>query len=107
MSSDAVFDAHVVRGIDLLQYSNTMMAQVKHFLFQLEEELVRKIQISIDKNNAAPIFVVGHYDCKGNPVSDFEHKNQVLSSVERLKKEFTDIDIIGLWINDQWGIEQL
>ena len=66
-----------------------------------------KINISIEKNNASVIFVAGHYDCKGNPGSDQEHKEQVLSGVERIAEAFGEKTVIGLWINSGWKVEKL
>ena len=40
--------------------------------------VIEKIGISIEKNSASIIFVVGHHDCKGNPVDEATHKEQIL-----------------------------
>jgi len=71
------------------------------------DEIVRKVGISIEKNNASTIFVVGHYDCKGNSVSESAHKEHIHLAVDRLKKEFTEIAVTGLWVNEQWTVEIL
>ena len=71
------------------------------------EDICRKLKISIEKNNASMIIVVGHYDCKGNPVDESTHKEHILSSIERLKLEFTNMPMTGLWINDEWKCERL
>ena len=71
------------------------------------EGINNKLNISIDSNNASIIFVVGHHDCKGNLVSDAAHKGHIDLAVERVRKEFPAIEIIGLWVNDQWQTEEL
>jgi len=71
------------------------------------DEIVRKIGISVEKNNANMIFVVGHHDCKGNPADELTHKEHIHSAVDRLKKEFTEIAVTGLWVNAQWAVEKL
>jgi hypothetical protein len=71
------------------------------------DEINRKVGISVEKNNASIIFIVGHYDCKGNPVSEPVHKDQILSAVDRLKKVFPEIPVIGLWVNDRWKPERV
>ena len=65
----------------------------------------QKIQISIDKNAASMIFVIGHHDCQGNPVHESVHREHIASAVVRLKDCFSAITIAGLWINDQWTVE--
>ena len=71
------------------------------------DEITRKINISIDKNNATMIVIVGHYDCKGNPVGEDEHKDHIRTAVERISNEYSDLDVIGLWINSEWEGEQI
>ena len=70
-------------------------------------EIKRKVSISVEKNNASMIFIVGHYDCKGNPVSEFDHRNHILLAVARLKKEFSNMAIVGLWVNKEWQTEKV
>lgn len=65
-------------------------------------DIIRKIRISVEKNNSELIFVAGHHDCRANPVSDSAHQDQIYLAVARLKKEFPKMDIIGLWVNKEW-----
>ena len=69
------------------------------------DAITKKIELSIEKNNASMIFIVGHYDCQGNPVSNPTHKEQIHIAVNRLKEIFSEIEILGLWINEQWTAE--
>ena len=71
------------------------------------DEISRKIQISIEKNHASMIFVVGHHDCKGNPVDDSVHKEHIRLAVDRIKEEFSQMDVVGLWMNEGWSGERL
>jgi len=71
------------------------------------DAVIRKIEFCIEKNNISMIFIVGHYDCKGNPVSELIHKEQICRAAERLKSKFSNIEIIRLWINEQWTVEKL
>lgn len=72
---------------------------------RLIEDIVRKIKISIEKNNASMIFVVGHHDCKGNAVDDAIHKEHIHRSIQRVQKEFPEINIVGIWVNKKWMCE--
>jgi len=71
------------------------------------DEYIRKIGISIRVNNAVMIAVVGHHDCRGNPVSEAQHKDQIAAGVTRLKNEFREMNIIGLWVNSDWKVSKL
>jgi len=70
-------------------------------------DIIRKVQISVEKNQASIAFIAGHHDCKGNPVDEATHRQHVFSAVERLNKEFSDLQIVGVWINAQWNVESL
>jgi len=71
------------------------------------DAVIRKIEFCIEKNNTSMIFIAGHHDCKGNLVSELTHKEQICHAVDRLKKIFSKMEIIGLWINEQWTAELL
>ena len=71
------------------------------------DEINRKVKMSIERNNALIIFIAGHHDCRGNPGSEANHKEQVLLSRDRLKKVFPEKDVEGLWINSEWKVELL
>lgn len=71
------------------------------------EGIIRNINISIEKNNASSIFVIGHDDCNGNPASEEVHKGHIRSGVARLKKDFSHIPVIGLWMKEDGKGEAL
>jgi carbonic anhydrase len=68
-------------------------------------EVIRSIKISVDINKSTRLFVVGHYDCRGNPVEENVHRQEIKSSVKRLKEHWPDHEIVGLWVNKQWKVE--
>ena len=68
-------------------------------------EVLRSIKISVNINKSTKLFVVGHYDCRGNPVEDSVHHQQILDSVKRLKDHWPSHEIVGLWVNKSWEVE--
>ena len=66
------------------------------------EDIVSKVRLSTRLNQAELIFVVGHYDCRGNPVSEDVHHEQIGAAVERMHEIFPCRHVIGLWINANW-----
>ena len=68
-------------------------------------EILRSITISIDVNKSTRLFVVGHYDCRGNPVEESVHRQEIVKSVKRLKGYWPNFEIIGLWVNKMWQVE--
>lgn len=69
--------------------------------------ILENITISIQKNNALKIFIVGHHDCRGNPGTESEHYAQIRQGVARICKEFLDYDVIGLWVNARWQVSEI
>lgn len=70
-------------------------------------EVLRSIAISVDVNKSTMLFVVGHYDCRGNPVEETVHRQEIESAVKRLKGHWPDLAIIGLWVNKFWAVEMV
>ncbi len=70
-------------------------------------EIVRSIKVSMDLNKSKRLFVVGHHDCRGNPVGKDPHRKDISEAVSRLRKLWPGFEIAGLWVNDQWNVEQV
>ena len=68
-------------------------------------EILRSIKVSVNLNKSTRLFVIGHYDCRGNPVDDKQHHVQIIEAVKRLKPLWPGQTIVGLWVNDQWQVE--
>jgi len=68
-------------------------------------EVLRSITISVDMNKSTRLFVVGHYDCRGNPIEEGLHRQEIIDSVKRLKKHWPGLEIVGLWVNKNWQVE--
>ncbi|MCA9407508.1 MAG: hypothetical protein KC733_02370 [Candidatus Omnitrophica bacterium] len=68
-------------------------------------EVLRSIKISVNINKSTRLFVVGHYDCRGNPVDEQTHRQEIIDAVNRLKPLWPDQQVIGLWVNNQWQVE--
>lgn len=68
-------------------------------------EILRSINVSIKINKSTRLFIVGHYDCRGNPIEQEAHHREIIESVNRLKKYWPSMPIIGLWVNKKWQVE--
>jgi carbonic anhydrase len=70
-------------------------------------EILRSIKVSVNVNKSNKIFVVGHYDCRGNPVAEDVHRQEIVEAVKRLKGYWSEFEIVGLWVNPQWVVEPI
>ena len=71
------------------------------------EKIKAKAEISIFKHNSDLVVVSAHHDCAGNPVSKEEHIAQVKKSMETVESWNFPVKVLGVWVNDQWEIEQI
>lgn len=69
------------------------------------DEINRSITVSVNINKSARLFVVGHHDCRGNPVDREEHHAQIKEAVKRLKPLWPGQKISGLWVTNTWNVE--
>jgi len=61
----------------------------------------------LEKHNSNIIFIVGHYDCGGNPVDDETHKKQIIISVKKVKSLIPSVRIIGLWVSNEFVVAKV
>ncbi len=71
------------------------------------EKIKAKAEISIFKHNSDLIVISAHHDCAGNPVSKEDHISQVRKSMEIIESWKLPAKVLGVWVNDQWEIEQV
>src|SRR5687767_3819616 len=67
-------------------------------------EILRSIKVPIDLNKSVGLFVVGHYDCRGNPTDDKTHRKDIADAVKRLKVLLPAQKVLGLWVNGKWQV---
>jgi len=68
------------------------------------DEVLRSINVSINLNKSTRLFIIGHFDCRGNPVDEAAHRAQIVSAVDRLKNIYPKQEVIGLWVNSHWQV---
>lgn len=69
--------------------------------------LKSKIEVSLNVHGSHVIAIAGHYDCAGNPVSEDVKRAQIKENVARLKDWYSDVEGIGLWVNENWEVERI
>lgn len=69
--------------------------------------IFEKVKISITKHASTKLAVTGHYDCAGNPASRDEQISQVKICMLMFREKYKNIEIIGLWIDNNWKVEEI
>lgn len=67
----------------------------------------KRIIISTELHGSDHIFIAGHYDCAGNPVSKDVHLRHIDKSAEYIQSKYPEAVIVKLWVNDKWEVERL
>ena len=65
------------------------------------------VSISIEKHGSRIIAVVGHFDCAGNPGNKEHHYAHIGKAVQQVSSWKFDAEIVGLYVNDKWQIEEV
>jgi hypothetical protein len=75
--------------------------------YPVREAIRTRASISVNKHHSKLIAVVGHSDCAGNPVDAATHLEHIRRAVEVVRSWGWDVQVIGLWLDEQWTIQPL
>ena len=73
----------------------------------LIDSILDRVNISVNKHGSRLMAISGHHDCAGNPCAEETQKEQTRQSVEYLKIQYPEVDIIGLWIDNEWTVGKI
>ncbi len=71
------------------------------------DAILQRLNISVEKHFSQSLAVIGHHDCAGNPVSEAEQIDQIKKSVLYLKNKHPQLDVIGLWVDANWKVNEV
>lgn len=71
------------------------------------EEIYRKIDVSVNAHGSRVIAVVAHHDCAGNPKPREAQLEDLRVSIEVLKRRYPDLQVIPLWVGEDWQVEEV
>ena len=64
----------------------------------------KRAKISVERHNSKQIAIVGHHDCAGNPTDKERQIKQILSAIKTVKAWGLNVEIIGLWVDENWRV---
>ena len=73
----------------------------------LVQSILRRINISMERHSSVAIALAGHYECAGNPASQKEQKQHLVAGIDFLSLQYRDIQIIGLWVDENWKVHEI
>ena len=69
--------------------------------------LKTRLDVSVKKHGSRLVFISGHYDCARNPGDQETQEAQVFESMKWVKQEYSEVEIVGLWIDENWQVSIL
>ena len=73
------------------------------YIFEKKDIEDKIIQISINRHDSKHIFIAGHYDCAGCPVSDDQQKDYIRRATHLIKKDIPTVRVTGIFIDDDFN----
>jgi microsomal dipeptidase-like Zn-dependent dipeptidase len=73
----------------------------------LVESIRSRVAISVEKHGSKVVGVVGHFDCAGNPVDKTQQLSQLDDAVSLIESWGLDIEVIKLWVDENWQTFQV
>lgn len=67
----------------------------------------QRLEISINNHGSKIILMAGHAGCSTNPVEKEIHIAQILQSAAVLKNWFSEVQIIPVWIGEDWVVDPI
>jgi carbonic anhydrase len=94
-----------VRHLDTI----TTAGLVKHLAETTSQtaHLLENLETSMKAHGSRQVAVVAHHNCAGNRVSDRTQKQQVATAVSLVAETYSELEVIGLWLNEQWIVERI
>lgn len=73
----------------------------------IKHHIMSRINISVNLHGSNVVAISGHHDCAGNPISKERQIEQINESIIHVRKTYPNIEIIALWVNEHWEVEEL
>jgi len=67
----------------------------------------QRLDISVKKHGSKVILMAGHAGCAGNPVDKETHIAQTLNSAATIREWYPEVQIVPVWIGEEWNVEPL
>ena len=81
---------------------NKVLAEQKNS--SIIHSILDRLNISVNHHHSKLLFISGHHDCAANQADKETQIKQVKASISFISSKYSDIEIIGLWIDDHWNV---
>ena len=74
---------------------------------KLVESIFSRVRISVEKHGSMHITIIGHHDCAGNPADEEKQRSHTLKAIEVVKEKYKNLEVIGLWVDENWKVFEI
>ena len=92
--------------VDCITESGPVRIFAKTTDLMVLNSIITRVDISVKQRDSEGIAICAHPDCTGNPVDDDVQKAQLKRSVIFLKEAYPNVEVIGLWIDNNLQPQQ-
>lgn len=71
------------------------------------DSILERVHISMKRHNSVGIAIAGHHDCAGNPTGMEEQTRHIHEAVRRVSNKYREIPVIGLWVDENWEVNEI
>ncbi len=96
-----------VQFVDVITEPGPNLILAEQINKQLLQSILDRLNISIEKHHSVGLAIVGHHDCAGNPSSNKEQVIHIKKAVKFLRQLYGEIEIIGLWVDKNWNVNEI
>jgi len=96
-----------VKYVDSITEAGPNLILAKQNNTALVQAILVRLNISIDKHNSVGIAIVGHQDCAGNSAPYEEQIRHIRESVQFLRSQHENTEVIGLWIDSDFEVHEI
>ena len=95
------------------EYVDTITEAGPNLILHMQEEdlviqsILQRLEISTNVHKSKGIAIVGHYDCARNPASKEIQIEHIKSSIEYIKNYDNGVEIVGLWVDENWEVSEI
>jgi hypothetical protein len=81
-------DAILSKGDDMLSYSS----------------IKKRVELSVKQHDSKLVVISSHYDCSANSRDREKIFKQVILAVRNVESWNLGVDVIGLWVDENWHV---
>ena len=96
-----------VEYVDMVNHPGVNLLLAEQTDTQAIQNILSAVTISVEKHASTAIAVAGHFDCGANHADKDTQNAQTAQAVEFLKQKFPAVQIIGLWVDENWNVSEV